>query len=232
MREAIKSMQEERAATGAAALRLTFRTHYRNKFTKFQRDLDAVMKAWREMMDERDKTQEGRARDLAAKAAAEEQRRAQRAERQRRRFEAREAQRRLRQESGAKRREELRARRRRAVLARLARLKSLVSKLMNHYEKSRRRRLLSTWGVPELPEGLQLSSFQSPDDTLCALLRLSDGSVRPGPYRTSLAAAKKDLAELRLCQARRGDQAMCQELERRDVDAMSAFFAQSLRGLQ
>ena len=27
----------------------------------------------------------------------------------------------------------------------------------------------------ELPEGLQLSSFQGPDDSLCAMLRLSDG---------------------------------------------------------
>lgn len=70
--------------------------------------------------------------------------------------------------------------------------------------------LLSTLAAPNRfsPTSVlrQLSSFQSPDDTLCALLRLSDGSVRPGPYRTSLAAAKKDLAELRLCQARRGDQ--------------------------
>ena len=40
-----------------------------------------------------------------------------------------------------------------------------------------------TWGVPELSAGLQLSSFQSADDSLCVTLRLSDGSEAVGLKR-------------------------------------------------
>ena len=56
------------------------------------------------------------------------------------------------------------------------RLCATVQLLQTGFQKTRRHKLLKAWGVPELPEGLQLSSFQSDDDSLCVTLRLSDGT--------------------------------------------------------
>eukprot|EP00434_Breviolum_minutum_P019667 symbB.v1.2.017348.t1/scaffold1353.1/size123746/10 len=82
--------------------------------------------------------------------------------------------------------------------------------------------------VLELPECLRLCSFQGRDDCLCAVLRLSDGRLQAGPYRKSLQEALRDLQELRVIQQRKGDEVLCEEMQRRDAVAMTAFFMQSL----
>ena len=127
-----------------------------------------------------------------------------------------------------KRHEELH--RKRLAFARIkhGRLKAMVLALQAPFQKIRRQKLFKAWGVPELPEGLQLSSFQSADDSLCATLRLSDGTEAVGPYRKNFQQAVRELGELRALQQHRGDEALQQEIHRRDVDAMTAFFVQSI----
>eukprot|EP00435_Cladocopium_sp_Y103_P051434 s829_g16.t1 len=121
-----------------------------------------------------------------------------------------------------------------------SRLCAIVQLLQTGFEKIRRQKLLKAWGVPELPEGLQLSSFQSDDDSLCVTLRLSDGTeaVCPncekyavGPYRQNFQQAVRELQELRALQKRRGDEALQLEMQRRDVEAMTAFFDNRLNQL-
>ena len=72
---------------------------------------------------------------------------------------------------------------RRLAFARVkhGRLCAIVESLQMGFQKTRRQKLLKAWGVPELPEGLQLSSFQSDDDSLCVTLRLSDGTEAACP---------------------------------------------------
>ena len=60
-----------------------------------------------------------------------------------------------------------------------------------------------------------------------AWLLRSDGTQHPGPFRKSLAEAERDLQQLRRVQ-RRGDSALLEELHRRDADAMTSFFMESL----
>eukprot|EP00435_Cladocopium_sp_Y103_P025080 s1602_g6.t1 len=118
----------------------------------------------------------------------------------------------------------------RLALARVkhGRLRAMVLALQARFQKVWRQKLLKAWGVPELPEGLQLSSFQSADDSLCATLRLSDGTEVVGPYRKNFQQALQELQELRALQQRRGDQALQKEMQRRDVEAMTAFFVESI----
>ena len=109
-----------------------------------------------------------------------------------------------------------------------SRLKAMILALQARFQKVRTQKLLGTWGVLELPEGLQLSSFQSPDDSLCATLRLSDGTEAVGPYRKNFQQALQEVQELRALQQRKGDQALQKEMQRRDVEAMTAFFVESI----
>ena len=108
------------------------------------------------------------------------------------------------------------------------RLKAMILALQARFQKIRTQKLLGSWGVLELPEGLQLSSFQSPDDSLCATLRLSDGTEAVGPYRKNFQQALQELQELCALQQRKGDQALQKEMQRRDVEAMTAFFVDSI----
>ena len=59
--------------------------------------------------------------------------------------------------------------------------------------------MMKAWGVPELPEGLQANSFQSPDDSLCETLHLFDGTEVVGPYRKNFPQAQ-ELKELHVQQ--------------------------------
>lgn len=128
------------------------------------------------------------------------------------------------------REKEMAARQKRLAFARVkhSRLKAMILALQARFQKVRRQKLLQAWGVPELPEGLQLNSFQSPDDSLCARLRLSDGTEAVGPYRKNFQQALQELQELRALQQRKGDQALQKEMQRRDVEAMTAFFVESI----
>jgi hypothetical protein len=128
------------------------------------------------------------------------------------------------------REEEMAARQKRLAFARVkhGRLKAMILTLQARFQKVRRQKLLQAWGVPELPEGLQLNSFQSPDDSLCATLRLSDGTEAVGPYRKNFQQALQELQELCALQQRKGDQALQKEMQRRDVEAMTAFFVDSI----
>ena len=128
------------------------------------------------------------------------------------------------------REEEMAARQKRLAFARVkhGRLRAMVLALQARFQKVRTQKLLKAWGVRELPEGLQLSSFQSVDDSLCATLRLSDGTEAVGPYRKNFQQALQELQELRALQQRKGDQALQKEMQRRDVEAMTAFFVDSI----
>ncbi|CAE8620507.1 unnamed protein product [Polarella glacialis] len=86
--------------------------------------------------------------------------------------------------------------------------------------------LLSRWGVKELPPGIMVATLVDQDDCLCAVLQLLDGTPRSGPFRRTLAQAKRDLVELRELQRTCGDQAACDEVAKRDLDAMTVFFMQ------
>eukprot|EP00927_Polykrikos_kofoidii_P010329 TRINITY_DN14367_c0_g1_i1.p1 TRINITY_DN14367_c0_g1~~TRINITY_DN14367_c0_g1_i1.p1 ORF type:complete len:559 (+),score=96.34 TRINITY_DN14367_c0_g1_i1:33-1709(+) len=87
--------------------------------------------------------------------------------------------------------------------------------------------LFRRWGVRELPKDVETTSLHEIDDSICAVLRLSDGSVQRGPPRLCLQEAEVDAVELSSLQKRRGDAAACAELERREVAAMTALFMQS-----
>ena len=108
-------------------------------------------------------------------------------------------------------------------LRRLKILKILVDQQLTRSMNQRRLQLARAWGVSELPPGIQPGTFHSQDDCLCAVLPLSDGSLRPGPFRRSLREAMQDLQQL---QRIKGDKALCEEMDRRDVEAMTAFFSQ------
>eukprot|EP00927_Polykrikos_kofoidii_P040118 TRINITY_DN34349_c0_g1_i1.p1 TRINITY_DN34349_c0_g1~~TRINITY_DN34349_c0_g1_i1.p1 ORF type:complete len:654 (-),score=129.12 TRINITY_DN34349_c0_g1_i1:31-1992(-) len=112
---------------------------------------------------------------------------------------------------------------------RLLRLIWLLRAKVKHVmdERIRRRRekvLLDRWGVKQMPQGVTQASLHQLDDSVCAVLRLSDGSVRQGPLRRSLSEARVDAVDFSVLQIGRGDAAACAELERRDVAAMTAFF--------
>ncbi|CAK9034410.1 unnamed protein product, partial [Durusdinium trenchii] len=114
----------------------------------------------------------------------------------------------------------------RSPQAKLSFLRKAISRTLLHLAK-RRKRTCKKWGVEELPDGITVCSFQEPQDSLCAMVRLSDGTQRPGPYRKRLREAERDLTELRRL-GRSGDAALLAELFRRDADAMTAFFVQGL----
>jgi hypothetical protein len=170
---AIDAAQTERAAADAVNLRLRFRTYFRRKFMPIVHDLDTAIQDW---LRERDLKQllggverarlkalyKQKAR-LIASQKREEKREARLIARQRQR--------------------EMLQRRRRLAFARVkhGRLCAIVQLLQTGFQKTRRQKLLKAWGVPELPEGLQLSSFQSDDDSLCVTLRLSDGTEAACP---------------------------------------------------
>jgi hypothetical protein len=49
-----------------------------------------------------------------------------------------------------------------------------------------------------------------------------------GPDRQNFPPALQELQELRALQKRRGSEALRSEMQRRDVEAMTAFFVQSI----
>eukprot|EP00927_Polykrikos_kofoidii_P072819 TRINITY_DN6890_c0_g1_i5.p1 TRINITY_DN6890_c0_g1~~TRINITY_DN6890_c0_g1_i5.p1 ORF type:complete len:675 (-),score=126.01 TRINITY_DN6890_c0_g1_i5:169-2193(-) len=165
-----------------------------------------------------------------------EKKQAEKNERKRRRFQKRQmvSQQRIerkRQAQARKRQAQERKRQRQErVEARLLRRKRFVLAHTQRILRSRRRRqeriLLGRWGVRKFPMGVEAASLHQANDSVCCVLRLSDGSMRQGPPRLSLKEAETDAIELSALRSRRGDVAACIELERRDVAAMTAHFLQ------
>eukprot|EP00927_Polykrikos_kofoidii_P083802 TRINITY_DN8666_c0_g1_i4.p1 TRINITY_DN8666_c0_g1~~TRINITY_DN8666_c0_g1_i4.p1 ORF type:complete len:668 (+),score=126.26 TRINITY_DN8666_c0_g1_i4:144-2147(+) len=121
------------------------------------------------------------------------------------------------------------ARRRRKLLEqglkRSARsLQAIVKRVIQRREKA----LLGRWGVRKLPKSVEKASLWQSDDSLCAVLQLSDGSTRRGPLRQSFREAEVDATDFLALQRKRGDVAACAELERRDETAMAAYFVELL----
>ncbi|CAE8682577.1 unnamed protein product [Polarella glacialis] len=114
----------------------------------------------------------------------------------------------------------------RDLRARLKKRRWLKELILSLQLSLQQKALLSRWGVRELPAGIELATLVSQDDSLCAVLQLLDGTSRSGPFRKTRAQAQKDLVELRELQRTLGDQAACDEVARRDLDAMTAFFMQ------
>mmetsp|Transcript_84252 Transcript_84252/g.272360 ORF Transcript_84252/g.272360 Transcript_84252/m.272360 type:complete len:604 (+) Transcript_84252:3-1814(+) len=84
------------------------------------------------------------------------------------------------------------------------------------------------WKMVAFPEGLRLATLRFKNDCVCSVLTLQDGSERHGPLRKSIREAETDLSDLRALQRSNGDAAACTELQTRDVQAMTAFFASRL----
>ncbi|CAE7231865.1 DNAJ1 [Symbiodinium sp. CCMP2592] len=85
--------------------------------------------------------------------------------------------------------------------------------------------LQKAWGVKALPDGVvpsQAPGFKGA--FLCAQLCLQDGSLCTGPPRKDLSLAKSDLREFSILQRRRGDEALREELHRRELEAMTMLF--------
>mmetsp|Transcript_19837 Transcript_19837/g.64073 ORF Transcript_19837/g.64073 Transcript_19837/m.64073 type:complete len:614 (-) Transcript_19837:223-2064(-) len=97
-------------------------------------------------------------------------------------------------------------------------------------ERPRKKLLKQNWKVAELPEGLEFASFRSEGDCVCALLALASGVCRRGPLRRSIVEAWRDCKDFEALQKSSGDAAAVEELETRDVLAMTAFFAADIRG--
>eukprot|EP00927_Polykrikos_kofoidii_P047989 TRINITY_DN42241_c0_g1_i1.p1 TRINITY_DN42241_c0_g1~~TRINITY_DN42241_c0_g1_i1.p1 ORF type:complete len:379 (+),score=58.39 TRINITY_DN42241_c0_g1_i1:98-1138(+) len=84
--------------------------------------------------------------------------------------------------------------------------------------------LKDRWGVRQLPKAVEATTLYQTDDSVCGVVRMSNGSFRQGPPRRSLREAKADATELATLHRERGDAAVCAELERREVAAMTAYF--------
>jgi len=107
-------------------------------------------------------------------------------------------------------------------------LRALISSALQKKDPLWQKWLRQTWKVSELPDGVRFATLRFENDCVCSVLTLQDGSERHGPLRKSIREAEKDLADLRALQRSTGDTATCAELEARDVQAMTAFFASRL----
>ena len=234
-RQAVKAVHADRAAAQAVPMRLRFRCVWRRKFTPTEWDVEKLLVVWEAQRKLRQKVQTEEAKRPCRP-------RAPKAPKACKASEAANASANgglpkaaipaLEGRHGPNASALPQAKRKRVPPAqdfdsKLAYLKKMVEKQLQRLEATQRRQLKKTWGMPELPAGLQQSSFQETNDSLCAVLDLSDGTQRLGPFRKSVREAERDLRELREVQ-RRGDRALCEELRRRDLDAMTAFFVQSL----
>eukprot|EP00927_Polykrikos_kofoidii_P010331 TRINITY_DN14367_c0_g3_i1.p1 TRINITY_DN14367_c0_g3~~TRINITY_DN14367_c0_g3_i1.p1 ORF type:complete len:642 (+),score=140.16 TRINITY_DN14367_c0_g3_i1:158-2083(+) len=99
-----------------------------------------------------------------------------------------------------------------------------VRRILSTRSVQRKKMLASRWGVKTLPDGVETGSLHESDDCVCAVLQLSDGTLRRGPLRLSLKDAETDALDLARLQRSRGDAAACDELDRRDVAAMTGYF--------
>ena len=209
VRASCNALEENRSTAGEQPVGLRFKSAQQRGYTPTQTDLEKALAdwsvLWQKHLEESQRQREERAKKSAERSDRKLVERANRIAHQH-------------ADAVAK----YKAMRRQ----RLARLRKLVAVRMGHFERLRKAEeqgLLKGFGVCELPKGLQLSSFQGPNDTICAMLPL-DGTLQPGPFRRSVAEALKDLKELR----RLKGEALRQEMQRRDVEAMTAFFAQTL----
>ena len=200
LHEAFCALTEEREAANSP-VRLVFRSRWGSRYVSKSykdSDLDQFIDHWEEIA----KRQPSPRRRLPAhpKLGAQQRRK-------------------MKQEDKAKRIRE-------KFKAKVAWLRHRVHVILKRLELKQQRRL-KKWGVKTLPQDIHVCTFLAPDDSLCAFFHLSDGTQHPGPYRKSLAEAERDLRELRRVQ-RCGDSALLEELHRRDTDAMTGFFMESL----
>ena len=166
-------MEENRSAAGEQRLGVTFRSASQRGFTPTERDLDKALADWsvhcQKQFEEKQRRREERAKNSDRKLVRKEERIQQRHADAVAKYQAQRCQ-------------------------RLARLRKLVVWRMGHFERLRKaeeQQGLKAFGVHELPKGLQVSSFQGPNDTICAMLPV-DGSLQPGPFRRSVAEALTD----------------------------------------
>jgi len=239
LRRAVHLLHQERKSSGAVPIRLSFRIKKVTKTTMFSKttqDLEKAILVWQERLAEKSKQR------LAAKQlrAEEERRRAaarqQRTEARRWNTEQRQQRAQERQQRAQERQQQAQERQRRVHERQqqqhrnsvMRSLRWLLARVQQQFCKVVRLRHQKRWGVPELPAGVELGTLYENDDCLCCVLRLRSGSLRRGPLRRSLAAAQKDLEELQALQRACSDAATLAELDRRDVEAMTAFFEQQL----
>jgi len=107
-------------------------------------------------------------------------------------------------------------------------LKAQIRSALRRLDQARRKLLHKRWKVSELPHGLEFGSLKSSGDCVCAVLWTSDGAKVCGPLRRRIIDARADLEELSAIQHLRGDEALHEEVSRRDVEAMTAYFTEQL----
>ena len=112
-----------------------------------------------------------------------------------------------------KQRREKREQRKARLPTPVGRLQQLAGQILSSRYRQR-------WGVSELPPGLEMVSFREKDDRVCARLTLQDGTAVSGPIRCCIPDAQQDLHAAQSLQQRKGDQAACEELQRRDLEVM------------
>ena len=238
--DAVAEMHSARAASEAPAIRLRFRCSRTTKSSNRRLDLEEVVPIWEseqaalvaareerqrrrsEMQAEDRRKQEEREEQARQRAKEHKERKEDRLRRAEERRRTQEARRRVREEQA-----EARAQRRAA--AREGKLEFLRHLLQGHLQRvctQRERALQKAWGVKVLPEGVALADLEVPGlrDCVRAELYLKDGKLCSGPLRKELSLAKKDFKELSAIQRQKGDGALEAEVQRRELDAMTAFF--------
>ncbi|CAJ1372530.1 unnamed protein product [Effrenium voratum] len=199
LRHGLDTMDAERRAAGLVKMRLRFNTYYRGKKTPRTQDLDEVVRQWANAEQQFAQAQ------LARKE-------------KKRKLEQIRAE--LTQQKQTEREHQKKEKDRQVRQQHIEQLRRWVEEMFQQHLRSR-------FQVSELPEGLRLASFQGDADCVCAQLHLH-GAKQLGPYRRSVKEASRDLLQLSALQ-QRGDEVALRELRRRDTEAMTAFFMETMK---
>jgi hypothetical protein len=187
VQDAIETVQNERAASGAEELRLGFRSQWKRGCTPTTHDLGRAIQDWRQVRG----LEAPGGHSANARSCIKKQQRANSRQQEKARPCGKNAEQREKKLTAKQKRQEQRNARWIAMQKRqevrrkkrYSRLRAMVLALQARFQKLPREKMMKAWGIPELPEGLQVNSFQSPDDSLCVTLHLSDGTEAVGPYR-------------------------------------------------
>eukprot|EP00927_Polykrikos_kofoidii_P000165 TRINITY_DN10064_c0_g1_i5.p1 TRINITY_DN10064_c0_g1~~TRINITY_DN10064_c0_g1_i5.p1 ORF type:complete len:672 (-),score=111.15 TRINITY_DN10064_c0_g1_i5:49-2064(-) len=227
LREVVALVMAERRQYQTFDFRLHYRIQVRSKncgketlVAKRTSNIDEAIPWWNDMIGAVRQKRLERRRLLAEVAEEQRRKRVERRQRALHRRMEREQRVKAREQRAKAREQRAEARLRVRTRLLLARVRCLMVGRVRRSEQA----LLRRWGVRVLPKGVESASLHQNDDSLCAVIRLSDGSLRRGPPRPSPREAETDAVELSALQSRRGDAAVCAELERRDVAAMTVYF--------
>lgn len=235
LRGAVDQVFGEAAAGPGAASRLSFATQTRAKsqatgewhprITPQARSLDLALSFWQEVqaLGRKVSDEEWAASLQGMKLRTAQERRARFEEEREVRRRERAARLCLSRRAAAEARLEQRLAQRRRRDAEVRRASGLLAEVRRALLE-RRAAFRQRWGVAQLPAGIEMVALHSEEDAVCAVLALADGSRVFGPLRLAVQDACADLAALSALQQAEGDEVMCQELERMDIEVMAEHF--------